>query len=86
MRHRRKKKTGEGKVRVAKHAKARKGRRAQCTCVSRSGVPKVAYTSRWKATGRAGATMGPEGKMWQIYKCPDGAGFHIGTVRWDPWA
>lgn len=63
-------------------AKARVG---VCTCTRRTGEPKTLYSQRWIASARAGDTMEP-GKMWEIYKCPSGgAGYHIATVRWNPW-
>ncbi len=34
----------------------------------------------------AGAKMVDGKKMWQIYKCPSGRGYHIATVKWDPWS
>lgn len=59
-----------------------------CGCTARSGDPKTLFPSKEIARRRAGDTMGIDGKMWEIYKCPDPAGaggFHIATVRWDPW-
>ena len=62
-----------------------KGRKGICTCTSRAGDVKTLYSQRWIASRRAGDTMEP-GKMWEIYKCPSGGdGYHIATVRWDPW-
>jgi hypothetical protein len=70
---------------VPKKARKRHPVRAVCGCTSRDGEPKTLFPEREEATRIAGGRMGREGKMWQIYKCPRGAGgFHIGTVRWDP--
>lgn len=60
--------------------------RQSCGCTSRSGEAKWLFRERFQASARAGDTMGAEGKLWQVYKCPLGApGFHITTARWDPW-
>lgn len=82
--HRRKKRTS-GVVRVPKRNFSKRGQRAVCACTAMNGEPKTLFSEKFLATKRAGDTMGPEGKMWQVYKCPSGDGWHIGTVRWDPW-
>lgn len=84
--HHRKKKTGVPEARrVAKKARSKNPVRAECGCTSKSGHPKTLFTEKWDATRVAGNKMGAEGEMWEIYKCPRRTGFHIGTVRWDPW-
>lgn len=68
-----------------KRAFTQKAKRAVCGCTAQNGDPKTLYSQKFLATKAAGATM-ERGKMWQIYKCPEGQGFHIATVRWDPWS
>lgn len=69
-----------------KRSRSRKDQRGACECKSRDGEPKVLFSQRFLASKRAGDTMGAEGKMWQVYKCPSGGnGFHITTARFDPW-
>lgn len=76
-----------GKLKRPKRQFSRKGQRAVCGCTAMNGEPKTLFSEQFLARKRAGDTMGPEGKMWQTYKCPNPkvTGWHIGTVRWDPW-
>lgn len=72
--------------RVAKPRFTTKARRAVCACKAQNGAPKTLYSQHWMASKSAGDILGPQGKMWEIYKCRSGgAGFHIATVRSDPW-
>lgn len=74
------------KVRRSKQRFTVKAARAVCGCTARNGAPKTLYSQKWLATKGAADIMGPDGKMWQVYKCPNGSGgWHIGSVRWDPW-
>lgn len=72
---------------VSKRNRMKKPARAVCGCTARSGEPKTLFAERFEAIRVAGGKMGAEGKMWQTYKCPrkKPGGWHIGTVRWDPW-
>ncbi|QWY84142.1 hypothetical protein SEA_A3WALLY_335 [Microbacterium phage A3Wally] len=72
------------KRRKGKARFTRKSRRAVCGCRALNGSPKTLYSQKWLATKGACDVM-DKGKMWQTYKCPEGLGWHIGTVRWDPW-
>lgn len=72
-------------TRRVKYRQKPRPRQGACTCTSRSGQSKWLFKERWQASARAGDTMGAEGKLWQVYKCPSGAGWHITTVRVDPW-
>lgn len=63
---------------------SRKARRAVCACRAQNGEPKTLYPLRHHASRAAVMHYAP-GKMWQVYKCPEGDGYHVTTVRWDPW-
>lgn len=75
-----------GRVRRAKRQFTKKTQRAVCSCVTRSGEPKTLFPEKYIASRTAGDTM-VKGKMWEVYRCRNGgAGWHIATVRWDPWS
>lgn len=74
------------RARKAKRQFSRRSKRAICGCTAQNGDPKTFYSERFLARKTAGDIMGAEGKMWQTYKCPRiRGGWHIATVRWDPW-
>lgn len=72
--------------RKGKRQHTRKPGRAVCGCTAMNGDPKTLFVEKFLASRTAGDTMGINGKMWETYKCPEGGGFHIATVRWDPWS
>lgn len=66
----------------------RKPRKMQCGCVSADGAPKTWFEERWQASRSAGMFHSTEngGGMWKTYRCPESRGWHITSVRVDPWA
>lgn len=66
---------------------AKKPRTGQCECTSAAGKGKKLYPSRWQAsrTGADTARLRGDGSLWETYKCPKGEGWHIATLRVDPW-
>lgn len=62
----------------------KKHRKDVCECTTRSGLPKTMYSQRWLAQKAAGELL-DKGKPWQTYRCPEGGGWHIRSVRWNPW-
>lgn len=74
------------RTRKAKRNRTKKRQRAICGCTAANGDPKTWFSQRFLATKAAADILGPEGKMWETYKCPRiRGGWHIATVRWDPW-
>jgi hypothetical protein len=63
-----------------------KAKRGACQCKAQNGDPKTLFAEHWQASKLAGDTMGSV-KMWEVNKCPypDSDGYHIATVRWNPW-
>jgi len=69
------------KMKRIKRQFKRKPQRSVCGCTTRSGEPKTLFPERTLASKTAGDIMA----MWETYKCPSRLGWHIATVRNDPW-
>lgn len=70
----------------ARGRKTKRDRKGACSCTGHSGEPKTLFSERWKASKRAGMFFSSEGRMWRTYKCPETGGWHIASVKVDPWA
>lgn len=76
------------RVKTPKRQFKPKTQRAVCGCTAQNGEPKTLFPEKHIASRTAGDTIGHgNGKMWEVYRCRGGGvGWHIASVRYDPWS